>query len=149
VTALTRPAPITEGLLTTDEVGQALGMAIRAPESAPVPGLGMGMTTFRTADRGRQALLLQSATGMAGQFAWRSNRRGTTLSGIGDEAYHNGDRAIVRVGDTTVVLTLLRDARGRHTHLPWLLQQIATRLTGPGPAAEAAAPAPGEPAPAA
>jgi hypothetical protein len=34
----------------------------------------------------------------------------------------------MRVGDNTVLVTLLRDAKGRHAHLPWLLQQAATRL---------------------
>jgi hypothetical protein len=29
-----------------------------------------------------------------------------------------------------VVLTLMRDGKGRHQHIPWLLRQGAARLTG-------------------
>jgi hypothetical protein len=118
-------------LLTAEEVGQALGLAVRAPESMPgfVP-----MTTFRTADRGRDVLMLQVVGGTPGRWAWQMNQRGTQLSGVGDGAYHAGDRAVLRVGDTTLVLTLLRDGKGRNGHLPWLLQQAASRLTSATPA---------------
>jgi Predicted membrane protein (DUF2207) len=113
-------------LLTADEVGRALGMAVRAPESMPgfVP-----MATFRTADRGRDVLMLQVLHGAPARWAWQMNRRGTALAGIGDGAYQAGDRAVLRAGEATLVLTLLRDGKGRNAQLPWLLHQAATRLS--------------------
>jgi hypothetical protein len=115
-------------LLTADEVGRALGLVVRAPESMPgfVP-----MATFRTADRGHDVLLVQLAHGTPGRWAWQMNRRGTELPGIGEGAYQVGDRAVLRVGDTTLVLTLLRDGKGRNAQLPWLLHQAASRLAHP------------------
>jgi hypothetical protein len=118
-------------LLTAEEVGQALGLPIREPES--IPGF-VSTATYRTDDRGKDVLLVQTATGTAGTWAWQMNRRGAELPGLGDGAYHAGDRAAVRVGETTVVFTLMRDGKGRHKHLPWLMQQAAARLTQPSPA---------------
>jgi Predicted membrane protein (DUF2207) len=114
------------GLFTAEEVGQALGLAVREPESMP----GFGSTaTYRTADRGRDVLLVQMVGGTPGRWAWQMNQRGTQLPGIGDGAFHAGDRAVMRAGEHTVVLTLMRDGKGRHSHIPWLLQQAAGRLT--------------------
>ncbi|MFI6272355.1 DUF2207 family protein [Micromonospora zamorensis] len=63
------------------------------------------------------------ADGTAGQIAWRANARGvaTPLPGIGDEAYASGNRVVMRVGDTTLVLTALGGGRMSVPHLPWLL----------------------------
>jgi predicted membrane protein DUF2207 len=121
-------------LLTAEEVGQALGLAVRAPET--LIGV-MPTATFRTADRGRDVLLLQLLQGTPARWAWNMNRRGTELPGLGDGAYQAGDRAVLRVGEATVVLTLLRDGKGRHSHLPWLLHQAATRLAHATPATPA------------
>lgn len=134
VTGQAQPRTTAGELLTVDEVGRALGLAIRAPESMPgfVP-----TATFRTADRGRDVLLVQLLDGTPGRWAWNMNQRGTALPGIGDGAYHAGDRAVLRVGEATLVLTLMRDGKGRNAQLPWLLQQAATRLphpTSPTPA---------------
>jgi hypothetical protein len=117
-------------LLTAEEVGQALGVPVRAPEPFSTPGF-VATATFCTADRGRQVLLVQVADGPAARWVWRANQRGTELPGIGDGAFLNGDRAALRAGGTTVLLTLLRDGKGRHTHLPWLLRQAAARLAPP------------------
>jgi hypothetical protein len=116
-------------LFTTDEVGQALGIPVREPEPLPMPGFGVG-AVYRTADRGRQVLMVQVARGTVGGWAWRANQRGAELPGIGDAARLAGDRAVLRIGETTLLLTLLRDARGRQGQLPWLLQQAAARLAG-------------------
>lgn len=118
------PVPV-----TAEEVGRALGMAVRDPEPMPGPGFVRTMM-FRTADRGRQVMMLQVARGTAAKWAWSMNQRGTPLPGIGDGAFLAGNRAAARLGDNTVVLTLLGRARGRHQHLPWLLQQAAARLGG-------------------
>src|SRR5690606_29692585 len=118
------PVPV-----TAEEVGRALGMAVRDPEPTPGPGFVRTMM-FRTADRGRQVMMLQVARGTAAKWAWSMNQRGTPLPGIGDGAFLAGNRAAARLGDNTVVLTLLGRAKGRHQHLPWLLQQAAARLGG-------------------
>jgi hypothetical protein len=126
--ALGRPGGTAEPVLTAEEVGQALGMPVRPPERMPAPGT--ATFAFATADRGRQVLLVQCVGGAIGRWAWRSHqKRGTPLPGIGDGAYQTGDQAAARVGETTLALTLLGDAKGRHHHLPWLLQQAAARLT--------------------
>jgi hypothetical protein len=134
--ALGRPGRGTaEPVLTAEEVGQALGMPVRPPERMPAPGT--AMFAFATADRGRQVLLVQCVGGAIGRWAWQSHqKRGTPLPGIADGAYQTGDQAAARVGETTLALTLLRDAKGRHHHLPWLLQQAATRLAQPAAPSE-------------
>jgi hypothetical protein len=116
-----------EALLTAAEVEQALGLAVREPEPHQMPGFA-GAATFHTADRGRQVLLVQVADGTVGGWAWRANRRGTELAGLGDGAFQSGDRAVLRSGDFTLLLNLVRDARGRHSQLAWLLEQAAARL---------------------
>ncbi|WP_330465598.1 DUF2207 family protein [Micromonospora zamorensis] len=65
------------------------------------------------------------ADGTAGRIAWRANARGvaTPLPGIGDEAYASGNRVVMRVGDTTLVLTALGGGRVGAPHLPWLLSR--------------------------
>lgn len=123
-------------LFTPEEVGQALGMRVQAPESTP--GF-VSLATYRSADHGREVLLVQVARGAASRWAWQMGRHGTELPGIGDGAFHNGDRAALRVGGTTVVLTLIRDGRGRNQHLPWLLQQAGARLAGAATGNEPAA----------
>jgi hypothetical protein len=137
--ALGQPGSAPDVLLTAEEVGQALGLPVRPPERLPTPGF-VATVVFATADRNRQVLMVQACDGTVGRWAWRSNSRGTALPGIGDGAYLAGDRAALRVGETTLVLTLLRDAKGRHSQLPWLLQRAAARLTGPAtPGGEAPA----------
>jgi Predicted membrane protein (DUF2207) len=120
------PAVAADTVFTAEEVGQALGLPVREPES--MPGF-VSTATYRTADRGRDVLLVQVMGGTPGRWAWQMNRRGTELPGIGDGAFHAGNRAALRVGETTVVLTLIRDGKGRHDHIPWLLQQAASRLS--------------------
>ena len=58
-------------------------------------------------------------------MAWRANSRGQEVPGIADGAYVNGDRAALRHGDTTVVLTLMGDGRARRDFLPWLLSRVS------------------------
>jgi hypothetical protein len=88
------------------------------------------MTQFATTDRNRVVLLVQVADGMVGRMAWRTNTRGQQLPGIGDDAWTKDDRAVTRLADTTVVLTLMRDGKGRRQRLPWLLQQAVGRASG-------------------
>jgi hypothetical protein len=140
--ALTPPDVSPHDLLTADEVGQAVGLPIRPPE--PMAGIGpIATASFATAT-GHDVLLVQVVDGGVGRRAWRANLRGTPLPGIGDGAVINGDRAVVRVGETVVLLTLMRDARGRNHRVPWLLAQAAARL--PTPHRPAAARPGGEPA---
>jgi hypothetical protein len=114
-------------LFTVEEVGQTLGFAVRPGD--PVPSIGpIGTAQYVSADRGKAVLMVQTAGGAPGRWAWRANSRGQALPGIGEGAYAAGDRAALRVGETTVVVTLLGDGRGRHAYLPWLLHQGAARL---------------------
>ncbi|MFC0527605.1 DUF2207 family protein [Phytohabitans kaempferiae] len=120
-------APVTVELLTVEEVTRALGQPVRTGDAMALGGV-IGGTQYLSAERGRPLLLVQTVTGAPARWAWRANSRGQELPGIGDGAYASGDRAALRLGDTTLVLTLLGEARGRHTYLPWLLAQCATRL---------------------
>ena len=113
-------------LLTPDEVGQALGLPVRAAEAVDLPGPLTGVQ-FHAAGDGQPVLAVHTVSGAAGQWIWRLNARGQLLPGIGDGAYLLGERAVLRLGDRTVLLTLLGDARARAACLPWLLAQGATR----------------------
>ena len=127
-TAMRGPTVTSGSLLTTDEVSQALGLPVKLVDT---PAIGpVGMTQFATTDRNRVVLLLQVAEGMVGRMAWRTNTRGLQLPGIGEDAWTKNDRAVARLGETTVVLTLMRDGKGRRERLPWLLQQAVARASG-------------------
>jgi hypothetical protein len=112
-------------LFTADEVGQVLGRPVVA-SPLPMPGLPAGLQ-FGPAEGGKPLLLVQAVQGLPGRVAWRANSRGRELPGIADGAWASGERAALRHGDTTVVLTLLGDGRDRQEYLPWLLSQAATR----------------------
>jgi predicted membrane protein DUF2207 len=103
-------------------VGRMLGREVVAsPLSVPgLPGV-----QYRPAEGGSPLLLVQTLQGLPGRVAWRANSRGQQLPGIADGAYASGERAALRHGDTTIVLTLLGDGRTRREHLPWLLAQAA------------------------
>ncbi|WP_443094368.1 DUF2207 family protein [Phytohabitans rumicis] len=130
-TAEPSAAPVGPGpndVFTVDEIGQALGFAVLA--GPPVPAIGpVGTAQYVSADRGKAVLMVQTAGGAPGRWAWRANSRGQALPGVGEGAYAAGDRAALRLGETTVVVTLLGDGRGRHAYLPWLLNQAAARAT--------------------
>jgi hypothetical protein len=120
------PEPV--DLFTVEEIGQALSLAVRLGH--PVPSIGpVGTAQYVSVDRGKAVLMVQTADGAPGRWAWRANSRGQALPGIGEGAYAAGDRAALRVGGTTVVVTLLGDARGRHAYLPWLLNRAVARMT--------------------
>jgi Predicted membrane protein (DUF2207) len=127
-TAMRGPAVAAGSLLTTDEVSQALGLPVKLLDT---PAIGpVGMTQFATTDRNRVVLMLQVADGMVGRMAWRSNTRGQQLPGIGAEAWTKDDRAVARIGDTVVLLILMRDGKGGRQQLRWLLQQAVARASG-------------------
>ncbi|TCB98452.1 DUF2207 domain-containing protein [Micromonospora zingiberis] len=121
-------APTPESLFTTEEIGQALGLPVGAAEAVDLPGPLVGVQ-FRAAGDGSPVLMIQAVSGAAGQWIWRLNARGQELPGIGDGAYLAGERAVLRLGDRTVLLTLLGVARARTAHLPWLLAQGALRAS--------------------
>jgi hypothetical protein len=114
-------------LFTVGEVAQALGLPVRAAVAGAAAGP-LATAQFVSADGGTAVLMVHTASGTPGRWAWQAQSRGTPLPGIGDGARTSGDRAAVRVGDLTIVVTLLGDARGRAAHLPWLLAQCAGRL---------------------
>ncbi|WP_433533497.1 DUF2207 family protein [Micromonospora sp. CA-263727] len=115
-------------LFTVAEVGQALGLPVRAAERLDLPGPLAG-AQFRAAGDGQPVLTVQAVGGAAGQWIWRLNSQGQPLPGIGDGAYAAGERAVLRVGDRTVLVTILGAARGRAGYLPWLLAQGAARVS--------------------
>ena len=117
-------------LFTAADVGRLVGRPVVA-EPLPMPGPLAGVQ-FRPAEGGRPLLLVQAVDGLPGRVAWRANQRGLQVPGIADGAYASGARAAFRQGDTTVVVTLLGDARAGAAHLPWLLGQAATALTTGG-----------------
>lgn len=114
-------------VLTADEVGRALGLAVRA--SPAYGGPGRTMATFGSTDFGHDVLLVFTAHGLMGSWAWRMNSRGTPLPGLPEGGYHDVDRAAARVGGTTVLLTLMNEARGRGIDLTWLLSRAVDRLS--------------------
>jgi hypothetical protein len=132
-------APVPTGLLTVEEVGQAVGRAVTAQESPVNVGVRTGF--YVTADRGSAVLLVQVASGMMADLAWRSwqgRSRATALPGIADGAFARDSTAAARVGGSLVTLNLLRDGRAATPYLPWLLARAAQRL--PASSASAAPP---------
>jgi hypothetical protein len=125
--SLRAPAAEVTGLLTASEVSQALDLPVVLVDLRTTGG--MGMVHFTTTDRKRTVLMLQVVAGTVGELAWRTNSRGTPVPGIGDGAWVSGNRAVARVGDTTLVLTLLGEAKGRTARYPVLLRQAAARAT--------------------
>jgi Predicted membrane protein (DUF2207) len=119
-------------LLTAEEVARALGRPVRPGDSMALGGV-LGGAQYLSADRGRPLLLVQTLGGTPARWAWRANSRGRALPGIGDGAYASGERAALRVGDATVVLTLMGEARDRQAYLPWLLGQCASRMAAGSP----------------
>ncbi|MEU2614864.1 hypothetical protein ABZ570_25240 [Micromonospora sp. NPDC007271] len=124
------PAARPVGLFTPEEVGQALGLPVRAAEGLELPGPLSG-AQFRSAADGQPVLMIQAVDGAPGRWIWRLNARGQELPGIGDGAFvsASGEQAVLRVGDSTVAVTLVGAARGRAAHLPWLLAQAAARVS--------------------
>jgi hypothetical protein len=121
------PAPT--DLLTVEEVGQAVGRAVTAQESPVNVGVRTGF--YVTADRGSTVLLVQVASGMVADLAWRSwqgRSRATALPGIADGAFARDSTAAARVGGSLVTVNLLRDGRAATPYLPWLLARAAQRL---------------------
>ncbi|MFJ8580005.1 DUF2207 family protein [Micromonospora sp. NPDC093277] len=120
-------APPTE-LFTSEEVGQALALPVRAAERLDLPGPLAG-AQFCSASDGQPVLIIQVVGGAPGRWIWRLNARGQELSGIGDGAYTSGEQVVMRVGDSTVVVRVVGGARGRVGHLPWLVAQGAARVS--------------------
>ncbi|MBM7494041.1 hypothetical protein JOD64_005263 [Micromonospora luteifusca] len=104
--------------LSVDDVARLVGQPVRADRRQQPQRV-----DFRSEADNSLLLRAEWAAGMAGRLAWQTNgrRAATLLPGIGDEAYASGDRAVMRVGDVTLVVV----ARGRGQigtpHLPWLL----------------------------
>ncbi|GAA0363547.1 hypothetical protein GCM10009541_02250 [Micromonospora gifhornensis] len=119
-------------LITPEEIGQALGLAVHAPEAVDLPGPFTGVQ-FRAAGDGQPVLTIQAVSGTAAQWIWQLNTRGQELPGVGDGAYLLGERAVLRLGDRTLLVTLLGAARSRTASLPWLLTQAATRASADRP----------------
>ncbi len=111
-------------LLTPEEVGQALGFAVRARDIGPVSAL------FVTADRGKTVLMVQLMSGMLADLAWRAPKRGASVPGIADGgAFAHEDGGAARSGDVVVILTLHKDGRQGAAHVPWLLARAVERVT--------------------
>ena len=112
-------------LLSTEEVGQALGFAVRARDVGPVNAL------FETADRGRTVLMVQLMSGTLADLAWKAPKRGTPVPGIADGgAFAHEDGGAARSGDVVVILTLHKDGRRQGAgHVPWLLARAVERVT--------------------
>ncbi|MFU8871798.1 DUF2207 family protein [Micromonospora sp. SL4-19] len=122
------PMPRPTDLFTPEEVGQALGLPVQAAEGLELPSPLAG-AQFRSAADGRPVLMVQAVSGAPGRWIWRLNARGQELPGIGGGAFvsASGGRAVMRVGDSTVAVTITDGVRAGY--LPWLLAQGAARVS--------------------
>jgi hypothetical protein len=104
--------------VAVEDVARLVGQPVRA-ERQPQ------RVDFRSEVDDTIVLRAAWAGGTAGRIAWSANARGTTtpLPGIGDGAYASGNRAVLRVGDVTLVVTALGSGRVGTAHLPWLLSR--------------------------
>jgi hypothetical protein len=128
--AIQAPAVPVANLLTEQEVGSALGLAVTAH---PLNNQTVQSLQFRDSN-GRPALNLMAVGGLAAQMAVRTYRRGQPLPGIGDEAFAGDRWAVGRHGDTVVTIALSgagRNAEARNVH--WLLATAVGRLTAAQP----------------
>ncbi|MGC4804173.1 DUF2207 family protein [Micromonospora sp. DT233] len=112
--------PQTAGPLpvSVEDVARLVGQPVRA-ERQP------RRVDFRSDVDNTIVLSAAWAGGTAGRIAWSANARGTTtaLPGLGDGAYASGNRVVLRVGDSTLVVTALGSGRVGTSHLPWLLSR--------------------------
>ncbi|MEU7844665.1 hypothetical protein AB0B39_27300 [Micromonospora sp. NPDC049114] len=112
--------------ISVEDVARVVGHPVRVAR-------GPRRVDFRSERDDSTVLRAAWADGTAGQIAWRANARGvaTPLPGVGDEAYASGNKVVLRVGDSTLVLTALGSGRLGTPHLPWLLTRCARdALTG-------------------
>ena len=124
--ATAAPVVGTVSLLSTDEVGQALGVPVGA---VPVrPPIGPAFVQFVTDGTHEPVLMLHESDGGLARRTWRVPRRARLLPGLGDEAWVHGDRGGVRAGDRVVLIILIGDGRRGREHLPRLLQAAAARV---------------------
>jgi hypothetical protein len=116
----TSPTPLP--LFPASDVAQMFGREVRA---TPIPW----GTQYSATDNGKILLMVQSVSGAGGRLAWRLNSsRGVQHPG---GFFLNGDRAVYRAGETTVVANLTGDGRVARAALPWLIEQ-ALRRTAAG-----------------
>jgi hypothetical protein len=120
-----RKAPIQiDGLLTADDVGDVLGSPVAGPRVMVTPA---GATAvFGTLDH--PELELQVASGTLANLTWRAMSRATPLPGIGAEAYLADEAAMARVGDHTVVVSVLGEREIAPESLASLLNRAVGRL---------------------
>ncbi|MDG4826763.1 DUF2207 domain-containing protein [Asanoa sp. WMMD1127] len=108
-------------VLAPEDVGRAVGAAVKVREIGPINGL------YETMD-GKPVVMIQMQRGAMANLWWAAAKRGTPVPGIGDEAYLSENGGAIRKDDAVVMLVLHRGGRAAAPHLPWLLGQIATRL---------------------
>jgi hypothetical protein len=113
-----------DALLTAEEVGAALGMAVTPRELGPVSAL------FVTADRGRTVLMVQLMSGTLADLAWKAPKRGTQVA---PDVFAHEDGGAARTGDVVVTLTLHKDGRRGAAHVPWLLGRAVERISARTP----------------
>jgi hypothetical protein len=110
--------PAASPLFPASDVAQMFG---RQVTTAPIPW----GTQYCAADNGKMLLMVQSMSGMSGRLAWRLNSsRGVEHPG---GFFINGDVAVCRAGDATVVANLTGDGRVARAALPWLMEQATQR----------------------
>jgi hypothetical protein len=119
---------LSTNLLTADEVGQALGLSVALRSAGATPVM---MTTFISQPKGRTVLIVQMVRGGLAESMFRRgmNRAGAQqLPGVGDGAWIQGNRGVVRSGDSFVSLILGGPAKKNTAALPTLLGQAASRI---------------------
>ncbi len=121
-----RPTISASMLLTAEDVSQALGMPVTSQE-AELPGM-VGLVQFSSTHHNKVVLVLQVIDGTLSRMAWRTNARGDLMPGVGDEAWVRGDRALARIGDTTISVAVTGPAKGLRQGLPQLLQLATSRF---------------------
>jgi hypothetical protein len=128
-TALRAPEVAPAQLVTLDEVSRALGQPVVAQGLAGAALGPMSVEQYRAAHGGQRLLVLNVATGPAGDLAMRMRRRASAVPGIGDEAYAGESWAAARRGRHVVMLQLHGDAkRVDPRNVYWLLSVAVSRM---------------------
>jgi hypothetical protein len=122
-------APAGQPLLTAGEVSAALGRPVLTDATAGRYALGpFEMVVFSEPDRGRPVLMLAVARGRAVSVVMRTARRGTQLSGVGDEAWQGPDWVAGRRGESMLRINLQAGSGVPAHALPGLLTTALARL---------------------
>ncbi len=121
------PGAQAQQLLTAEEVGAALGIAVRPARLMPKPEP-LATAVFDAGHHRREVLKVGMVSDHHAEWIMEQLSSGAVVPDVADAAHVHDDRGAVRVGEVAAVLTLVGDGCSRRDALPHLLRLAADRL---------------------